>query len=175
MRGADLNLLLASTLGRSHPWLRRWPSPPGAGLLTPLQVWTPQTFGEVEIAARGGGATFAPDAPGDGPSDPELEAFLARLERLRCRVLRRKRTEPGFGYHYHGLRMRPRGGNWTALGALLRDRTGGGVTCVDAADLERIGCRPHTLTVMARALVRTQSLLTGVGGADPPVGATRDA
>jgi len=160
MRGADLNLLLASTLGRAHPRLRGWPSPPGAGLVTPVQVWTPDTYGSVEIARVGGEAAFTSEpASADGP-DAGLAEFASRLGRLGCRILRAKRTEPAFGYHYHDLRLRQRdGGGWSNVADLLQDRTGGVVVCVDAADLGRIGCRPHTLTVMARALVRAEMAL----------------
>ncbi len=162
MRGADLNLLLASTLGRSHPWLRGWPSPPGAGLVTPVQVWTPQTYGRVEIAVVDGASVFTSEAQHIEGPEQEVAELAARLRSLGCRVLRAKRTEPAFGYHYHRLRLRSAAGErWSEVGDLLADRTGGAVTCVDAADLERIGCRPHTLTAMARAHARVHAILTG--------------
>ncbi len=162
MRGADLNLLLASTIGRAHSWLRRCPSPPGAGLVTPVQVWTPHTYGSVEIAGGEGGATFASEPPPPGGPERELLGFVACLARLGCRVLHTKRTQPALGYHYHHLRLRARGGEgWSDVGTLLRDRTGGAVACVDASDIPHIGCRPHTLTVMARAGVRTREAVEG--------------
>ena len=174
MRGADLNLLLASTLGRAHPWLRRWPSPPGAGLVTPVQVWTPDTYGRVEIAAAGGSATFVSETPPPDRPDPDLDDFAARLGRLGCRILRRKRTEPAFGYHYHRLRLRPRnGGQWSEVEDFLWERTDGAVVCIDAADLRRIGCRPHTLTVMARALIRARDAVEGRRAASPTEAARR--
>ncbi len=158
MRGADLNLLLASTIGRAHPWLRRWPSPPGAGLVTPVQVWTPHTYGSVEIAGGEDGATFVTEPPPPEGADPGLAQFTSQLVRLGCRVLRAKRTEAAFGFHYHRLRLRAHaGGDWSEVGDLLRERTGDAVVCVDAADLVRIGCRPHTLTAMARASARTSA------------------
>ena len=157
MRGGDLNLLLASTLGRAHPWLRRWPSPPGTGMVTPVQVWTPETYGRVEIAASEGELTFASEPPAPGRPDLSLDDFAMRLKRIGIRVLRSKLTDAAAGYHYHRLRLRNREGGWIEVADLLRDRTGGGVTCIDAADLPHIGCQPHTLTMMARAFTSARS------------------
>jgi len=160
IRGADLNLVLASAIGRSHSWLRHWPSPPGTGFITPVQVWTPKTYGRVDVAGSDGKLSFQPDIMEAG-FDPDLAEFLSRISSLGGKVLRKRRTVPAFGYHYHRLRLRPRGSRWVDVGEFLLDRTGSGVTCIDAADLTHIGCRPHTLTVMARASVKAR------GGAEP--------
>ncbi len=157
MRGGDLNLLLASTLGRAHPWFRGWPSPPGTGMVTPVQVWTPETYGRVEIAVSDGKLTFASEPPATGRSDLSLDDFVMRLKRTGVRVLRSKLTDAAAGYHYHRLQLRKQDDGWTEVAELLRNRTGDGVTCIDAADLPHIGCQPHTLTVMARAFTRARS------------------
>lgn len=161
MRGGDLNLLLASTLGRAHPWLRRWRTPPGTGLVTPVQVWTPKTYGRVEIAASNGALTFASDARAATPSDPNFERFRAWLRSAGVRILRSKRTDPVAGYHYHRLQLKQRNG-WAELADFLQQRTGNGVACIDAADLPHIGCQPHTLTVMARAWSRAADAASGL-------------
>lgn len=158
MRASDLNLLLASTIGRAHPWLRRWPSPPGAGLVTPVQVWTRETYGRVEITPSEGEPTFISEEPAKGRVDEDLMDFVSRLNQLGCRVIRRTRTEPAFGYHYHRLRLRPRGGDWVEVADLLRDRTDGAVISIDAAQLDQIGRQPHTLTMMAGALACARTL-----------------
>ncbi|MGI3903992.1 MAG: hypothetical protein ACRYGP_06670 [Janthinobacterium lividum] len=159
MRGADLNLLLASTLGYTHPWLRRRRSPPGAGLVTPVQVWTPDTYGRVQITASRQGLALTPATPAPIQQDPGLDRFIAILRQVRIRILSAKATTPSAGYHYHRLRLRGGDETWTEVADLLRDRTGGSVTCIDAADLRQIGCQPHTLTLMARALVRARDLI----------------
>jgi hypothetical protein len=84
------------------------------------------------------------------------------------RVLRKSRTQPGFGFHYHDLRFKSDNGKLESITDFLKDRTGDGGTCVDAAALPSIGCRPHTLTAMANARRLTaQVIATKLPREDP--------
>jgi hypothetical protein len=81
--------------------------------------------------------------------EPELNATVKILTALGGRILKMSRTQPGSGFHYHGLEVMGKNANYTPVANLLKERTGAGVTCVDASMLHKIGCRPHTLTAMA--------------------------
>lgn len=151
MRRADLNLLLASTIGQASSRLRGWPAPPGAALIKPVQVWTPGAEDELEIDAATNRVNVPDAPPATWRADRELAAFIGTLRTLGGRTLRVSRTMPGFGFHHHNLRLQPAGRAAMGVSEFLLSRTDGSVVCVDASCLQTIGLRPPTLTAMATA------------------------
>jgi hypothetical protein len=149
MRHAEFNLLLASVLGRSFRALRDWRAPPGASFVNPVQVWTPLTYNVVEIDARTKIAACAPSGSKSFEADPQLDATIEVLSALGGRVIKTSRTRPGSGFHYHGLEIMANNANYAPAAGLLEERTASGVRFVDASMLQKIGCRPPTLTAMA--------------------------
>lgn len=164
MSQAGLNLLTAALIGRCFPMLRGRGAPPSASLVTPIQLWTTQSI--ARIALDGSRARFAvlPDKAVRPGKDPALAEIAALLRAVGGRVLRTSRTAPGLGFHYHDLRLRLSCGAWQGVADFLKARTGPAVTCVDSAILDRIGCRPPTLTAMASA--RRLAAQLPVGAAD---------
>ena len=160
---ADLNLLLASTIGHTSALLRGWSAPPGASLIKPVQVWTMATLDAIEIDARAQLVAVVPRADYRPEADRALSATINMLMGLGGRTLKINRTPPGFGFHYHGLELRCDDQPYAPVTHLLRQRTGGGVACVDASILHTIGCRPHTLTAMATARRIAQKESAGTG------------
>ena len=149
MGRADLNLLLASVIGRTVRFVRGWPTPPGASLINPVQVWTPHTYDTVEVTRSG---TVLATRPVQLPTqDIVLRNMLSQLVSARGRKLKVTRTQPARGFHYHNLQFRDGKSCYLGINDLLQDRSAGAVLCVDAAGLGMIGCRPHTLTAMAAA------------------------
>lgn len=161
---ADLNLLSAAIVGRCFSVLRGRVAPRAASLVTPIQLWTERSVGRMEIISTGEGIAAQSRTVVRSDKDPALADVAALLRAAGGQVLRTSRTAPGLGFHYHDLRVRPRGGPWRGIADLLEERTGEGVICVDSAVLEKIGCRPPTLTAMAKAR-RLAARLCG-GGAD---------
>ena len=152
LRRADLNLLLASTVGRTLPLLRGWPAPPGSSLVKPVQIWTPGTGDVIEIDALTKTMMAFPRPSANPKADGSLMAAIDVLRGLGARVLKIGRTEPGFGFHYHALEVKSEGGGpFKPVADLLRERTNGSVAFADASVLKAIGQRPHTLTAMASA------------------------
>ncbi len=150
MSRAGLNLLLASVLGRGWPLLRKMPAPPGASFLVPVQIWTSATYDRVEIDGRSTTA-FPEQSATESKDDPALSEAILFLKAAGGYVLKTSRTQPAFGYHYHGLQLQSKDAAFESAVDVLKERTGRGVLCVDAAALATIGCRPHTLTAMAHA------------------------
>jgi hypothetical protein len=158
MGAAELNLLLVSVIGRAFSFLRGFSAPPGASLIQPVQVWTQNSFADLQMEARTQRITSVKP---EHEADPVLEEFRAMLKGLGVAVLHRSRTAPGAGFHYHALTLRTPGGKTTPIANLLKERSGGAVACVDASILPSIGLRPHTLTAMAtarRLTIEDQSL-----------------
>lgn len=149
MGRAELNLLLASTLGHTFQGFRGLGAPWGASLLKPVQIWTPDTFDEVEIDTASGLASSTASGPVDPASDAMLADAAAALRRLGGRRLKVSRTAPGFGFHYHALKAENPDGRFHPISEVLMDRCGERVVCADASVLAHIGVRPHTLTAMA--------------------------
>jgi hypothetical protein len=151
MKRADLNLLLSSTIGRASPLFRGWQAPPGAGIIKPVQVWTPATEDVIEIDALTSTASMLPRVSSGPRADLDLSSAIEILVGLGGRVLKTSQTVAGFGFHYHALDLRPKDKPFASVADLLRERTGDGIYCVDASILRAIGCRPHTLSAMASA------------------------
>jgi hypothetical protein len=149
MGRAELNLLLASTIGRTSRMLRGLSAPPGASLLKPVQIWTGRTFDEIEVQASAGVATAVDEGGAAPASDEGLAEARAALSSLGARILKVSRTSPGYGFHYHGLKVKTEGGPFSPVHDFLSERSGGRIVCADASILPRIGVRPHTLTAMA--------------------------
>ena len=148
MGHAGLNLLLASTIGRASLLARNVASPPGASLLQPVQVWTERTFAGVSIDARSGAVASLPHE--DKP-DTDLDDAKAMLRALGGRIVHGSRTSPGYGFHYHALKIALGKRILIPVADALRDLTDGAVQCIDASVLPEIGLRPHSLTAMAAA------------------------
>jgi hypothetical protein len=155
---ADLNLLLASTIGKTFQIFRSMCAPVGSSLLKPVQIWTPSTFDEIEIDPNGGIAREIPNSHTSPRDDRTLTEALDVLHGLGASHLKITRTRPGDGYHHHNLRIKSTGRSRVPVASFLRQRTNDGVTCVDASVLPRIGLRPHTLTAMAASLKICRSL-----------------
>ena len=159
MGRADMNLMLASTIGRSFGALRSVRAPVGAGLIKPIQIWTPSTFEDVDIYPRDGTAHEVASPKSTPHDDPQLLEMLNVLRGLGARCLKISRTIPGCGFHYHNLRVAAAGGSEVSVVDYLRERAGDGVVCVDASVLSSIGTRPHTLTAMAASLQISKRLV----------------
>lgn len=151
LMAADLNLLLASSIGRSSSLVRNRRAPRVVSLVNVVQVWTPSTYDIIDIDAQAGTATAGPRSAKRPEDDGELLNALSMLRSKGARVIRISRTQPGLGFHYHGLRARAPGRSFQGISDLLLQRTQDAVTCVDASTMHDIGRRPHTLTAMASA------------------------
>jgi glycine/D-amino acid oxidase-like deaminating enzyme len=151
MKRADLNLILTSTIGRAPSLFRGWQAPPGAAIIKPVQVWTPTAEDVIEIDALTSTASMLPRASNRPGADLDLNSAIEILASLGARVLKISQTVAGFGFHYHGLDLKPKDKPFVSVTELLRERTGDGIFCVDASILRSVGCRPHTLTAMASA------------------------
>jgi hypothetical protein len=160
MRWAGLNLLLASTVGLVPRSFRGWPSPPGAGFVKPVQVWTAQAEDEIEINARTNRVRVCTAGNADPDADPGLSGMIDMLRSFDGRVIKASRTTPGFGFHYHDLLVQPDGGRASPVADFLRTRTGDAITCIDASTMRTIGLRPPTLTAMATAYRRVERLMS---------------
>jgi len=145
---AELNLLLASTIGRALPALRGWSAPSWASRVQPVQVWTDRSFVGLEIDARSGRVSSTPVAT---EADPTLEEMRAMLRALGAKPFHASRTKPGSGFHYHALTVSTGRGDPRPLPDLLTERSDGALISVDSSILPSIGLRPHTLTAMATA------------------------
>jgi len=134
-------------MGRSFGFLKGWPSPPGTSLLQPVQIWTENSYAQIEIDRTG----KVKDLTAPTPEDAGLTEALAALSRLGGRCLKASRTLPGYGFHYHGSNLHLRDGSKADIGTFLKEASDGAVVSIDASALPRIGLRPHTLTAMAAA------------------------
>lgn len=161
MERADLNLLLASTIGRAFPFFREVPAPPGASFLKPVQVWTSKTVDNMCVDAKTNVVTaISHRHDNDREADVNLLAIADMLKGLGARVLKVTRTSPGYGFHYHGLSVSFDENKFVHVRDFLDDRTGGAIRCVDSSMLQTIGLRPPSLTAMAatRSVVRMTNL-----------------
>jgi hypothetical protein len=160
MGNAEINLLLASTIAKTSPIFRGWKAPSIASLLCPVQVWTPHSFDDVTIAtADNRVVTHAPSElkPTD---DDHLRKMLDYLKNLGAKRVSISRTTPGFGFHYHNLRVASTADRFQAISEFLKIRTGSEIICCDASSLTGIGLRPHTLTAMANSYAILQRELS---------------
>lgn len=151
MSKADLNLLLASTLGAALPILRGWPAPPGLQLLRPIQIWTAKTVDVIKIDARKGCALLHSKGVEAPTADPALQALIDALKKASLAISSAQPTPPGRGFHYHNLTVDSGAQGVLSVNDFLSQRTDGAVICVDGAASAAIGCQPPTLTMMAKA------------------------
>lgn len=149
LRLAPLNLILASTINQVFSSLVELRAPVGSGLIQPIQVWTSQCFATINMTF-GRHPTQSSQKKHDR-SDDDLTRFKAALSRSGVRIIGQSSTKPGLGFHYHGLRFEIERGQSLDISSLLEQRTDGRIICVDASILDKIGCKPHTLTAMAAA------------------------
>jgi hypothetical protein len=164
MRHADLNLLAASTIGMTVGRLGRLHPPAIVKYLKPVQVWTQATTGQVDLHRRDGAIFYTSSPSTRRDDDAALKQPIGMLKGLGAKVLHVSQTAAGYGFHYHALEFQIAGrtaaGNaFQSTADLLRERTEGGVTCVDASILPAIGCRPPTLTAMAAARQMAKRLI----------------
>jgi hypothetical protein len=165
MRHDDLNLLAASTIGVTAGRFGRLHPPGIAKYLKPVQVWTQDTSGKVDLRRRDAAIYFTSSpSTARGDDDAGLKQTIEVLKGLGAKVLHVSQTAAGYGFHYHALEFQIAGrtaaGNaFTSTADLLRQRTAGGVTCVDASVLPAIGSRPPTLTAMAAARQMAKRLI----------------
>jgi hypothetical protein len=148
MSAAELNLILASTIGRIFPLLRGVSAPPFAAMLQPVQIWTDGTYSRLDVdpaSGRFSGSHFTVTR------DDALEEMLDKLQRIGARIWHCSRTPPGRGFHYHALNVRRKNEKEQSLAEALAQWSAGAVSCIDASILPKIGLRPHTLTAMAAA------------------------
>jgi hypothetical protein len=148
MSAAEMNLILASAIGRAFSLLRGVSAPPFARMVQLVQIWTDSSFSRLEIDAassRFNGSHFAITR------DSALEETLNKLRGIGVKVWHCSRTAPGQGFHYHALNIHRKDSMEQPLAAALAQWSAGAVSCVDASVLPRIGLRPHTLTAMAAA------------------------
>jgi len=149
MGRAELNLLLAATMGRTSRWVRGWPVPSSVSLVNPVQVWTPETTDTLEIDAQSHRVSLVKDDPSATARSRAVVRGILRDAGLH--VLGMTRTEFGFGFHYHDLGFSSGRAPCVPARQLLAERTNGAVQCIDASVLRTVGCRPPTLTAMAMA------------------------
>ncbi|QGZ54028.1 hypothetical protein [Paraburkholderia acidiphila] len=157
MRQADLNLLLASTLGRTVSLLRGMRAPIGSQLLKPVQIWTPTSFDTIVVDLKKRESRSVSSTPREAGKDDVLAQTVSVLTTLGAKCLKASPTSPGYGFHYHNLQIKAGGGKRDNVAEFLENRCGDSIKCIDASVLRHIGLRPHTLTSMAaaRALTRT--------------------
>jgi hypothetical protein len=158
MSAAEMNLILASTIGRALPFLKGLPAPQLASLAQPVQIWTGCSFARLEVEAADGRFRGTLD---DAAADVGLQVAFAAIRDMGGKVWRTSRTAAGLGFHYHELRVRRTDVAEQPVAAALRDWSDGGVICLDASILPRIGLRPHSLTAMA---VARRLVLNEIGG-----------
>jgi hypothetical protein len=148
MSAAELNLVLASTVGRAFRLLKGCSPTPLASFAQPVQIWTDKSFARVEINATTGRFSGHLEEAAD---DASFQDAVTAVQALGGKVWHHSRTQPGLGFHYHDLRVRQNDATEQSVAETLRNWSEGAVTCVDASVLPRIGLRPHTLTAMAVA------------------------
>lgn len=151
MSKGPLSLTLAS-LGLPSLFPRLYP-PRIVDWLTPVQVWTPATRMRYLIERDACEARLVSRPVIE--SDTELADFRRWLGSIGI-VIRIAHTRPGYGFHYHAGTVSAAKAERQSLVAFLQAATGNRVLCVDASTLREIGCRPHSLTLMASAWRQTQ-------------------
>jgi hypothetical protein len=72
---------------------------------------------------------------------------------LKCNgiILKKKKTLPGNGFHYHSLFFSTQKKNQISIAELLFEKFGNDVICIDGSILNKISPTPHSLTLMATA------------------------
>jgi hypothetical protein len=148
MSAAEMNLILASTIGRAFSLLRGISAPSFASMAQPVQIFTDSSYSRLEIDAASGrfsGSNFSIIR------DSTLEETLDKLHGIGAKVWHCGRIAPGHGFHYHALNIRRKNSVEQPLAEALAQWSAGAVSCVDASVLPMIGLRPHTLTAMATA------------------------
>ena len=156
MSQAPISLLLA-TFGLK-PALRGCRIGPLADLVRPIQVWTPMAFTKYRVEPRTKSAELI--------TSPDLHEDIA-LKDFRSQIRSRgawslvSSTPAGYGFHYHNLYLKGRNGHIRSASDVISELYGDRLCCIDASTMERIGCRPHTLTEMVHALVKTRKFMTG--------------
>ena len=148
MSAAEMNLILASTIGRAFSLLRGLSAPSFASMAQPVQISTDSSYSRLEIDAASGrfsGSNFSINR------DRTLEETLDKLRGIGAKVWHCSRIALGHGFHYHALNIRRKNSVEQPLAEALAQWSGGAVSCVDASVLPMIGVRPHTLTAMATA------------------------
>ena len=150
-------LSLSTAMFGLGPRLRGRYPPAVVDAMRPIQLWTEETVSECRLVVSD--QTFsALDPP--HREDAGLEDFQDWLMAERV-LFRRSRTLPGQGFHFHRLEFSSGQGPSTGVDEILRVAFGGRVICVDGSILRRIGCLPHTLTMMAHSFARARETLVG--------------
>ena len=141
---SSIGLILAS-LG-APPFLSRTSPPKIADLITPIQVWTEDSYASY-IIARDFKEAFL-EAKVSDKGNMDFATFKSDLCQM-GHILHLSNTRPGFGFHYHNGEVSVDGVKYIPIKDFLFDRFGKKVVCADASILRNIGLRPHTLTAMA--------------------------
>lgn len=147
MSKAPLGLILAA-LGL-RPLFATIPSPSFVDVVTPIQIWTDETYMMYRICKGQKRATIL-ERPKCNRDD-RFREFRNWLGRDGV-ILRVSETRPGAGFHYHAGEVSLDGMSFRSLSKFLNERFAGRVVGLDASVLSTIGCRPHTLTAMTAAL-----------------------
>jgi hypothetical protein len=148
MSAAEMNLILAATIGRAFSLLRGVSAPHFARMAQAVRIWTDCSYSRLEIDAASG--RFS-ESHLTTTHDSTLEETLDTLRGIGAKVWYCGRIAPGQGHHYHALNIRQKNSMKQPLAETLAQWSAGAVSCVDASVLPMIGLRPHTLTAMATA------------------------
>lgn len=155
MSRAPLSLTLAGV--GLPPMFRGLRTPAIADLISPVQVWTEKTVSKYLISKRG--QRIECESPQFWQDDPECVAFRNWVLDRGASILKVSRSRPGEGFHYHSMTLALSGGQIQMdLSQYLHEMYGGKVVCVDASVLNRIGCRPSGLTIMATAYASAKQI-----------------
>lgn len=148
MSKASVSLITASLGLGVH--MRGFRSSRLADFVHPVQLWTPNTLSRYQHTIKDNAATVI-QVSSIIKTDPSLTTFQKDLKT--CGVwFKTISSKPGQGFHYHDLRLLNHNGAETSVADVLQHQFSGRVICVDASTMKKIGCKPHTLTSMARAV-----------------------
>lgn len=145
--------LIASTLG-FPPMFKGLSVPKLFTAINPIQMWTESTIGTYRIM-KDFNLVSVLNYP-NYLEDNELQLFqkFLRSNGLIYFVRKEKISE---GFHYHGVKLNFSSGYSEYLDDYLARSFHDKVVCVDGSIIRKVGCRPHTLTLMAiaKAIVET--------------------
>lgn len=125
----------------------------------PIQIWTKDGFVEIQLERTGTDTScteFRIQRDDDG-----LKIAKTAIRSFGFIEVHRSSTPPGFGFHYHALRLSSDGLDYKSAQELAASQFGSNVVIVDGSVMPRLSPRPHTETLVANAFIAARAVQAG--------------